>query len=258
VIDLREANQRLTNANRELEEFTLWTTHDMREPLRSVGQLATILREDFDALRPSEAKDLVRKIERSTEALKDRIKALHEFSRIVQEDVPFETVALDDAWETAVAGLRARIGERGAIVRSDGPLPVVRAQRQRIEKVFANLLENALKYNDKPTPVVEASCRDAGGAWEFVVRDNGPGIDPAFRERAFKLFQRGPGAREAGSGAGLAIVKRIVEQHGGRVWIEGEPGEGAAFRFTIPKAGAREVPILTDAEALDARVRELV
>jgi hypothetical protein len=124
--------------------------------------------------------------------------------------------------------------------------------------VFANLVENALKHNDKPMPAVEVLCEDAGDAWEIVVRDNGPGIEPAFRERAFQLFQRGSGTREDGSGTGLAIVKRIVEQHGGSVWIDAAPGGGAEFRFTFPKGqGVREVPVLEEA-GLYARVRELV
>src|SRR5439155_12696986 len=140
VQELREANQRLTNANRELEEFTLWTTHDMREPLRSVGQLARILREDLDALPPEEAKDLALRIERGSEGLKDRIKALHEFSLIVQEDVPYETVDLNDALQTAREDLALRIAEQGARVEATTPLPTVRGQPARLQKVFSNLI----------------------------------------------------------------------------------------------------------------------
>ncbi|HWH08462.1 MAG TPA: ATP-binding protein, partial [Candidatus Thermoplasmatota archaeon] len=216
--ELQEANLRLSNANRELEEFTLWTTHDMREPLRSVGQLARILHEDLDDLSPGEVRDLTGRIHKGAEGLKDRIKALHEFSRVVQEDVAFTMVDLNDVLDEAREGLTARIAERGARISCPEPLPAVRAQHARILNVVCNLLENALKYNDKTDPLVQVSCRDAGDEWELSVRDNGPGIDPAFRERVFKLFQRGPGAKESGSGAGLAIVKRIVEQHGGRVW----------------------------------------
>lgn len=233
--ELREANLRLSNANRELEEFTLWTTHDMREPLRSVGQLARILNEDLGSLTHDEVRELAQRIQKGADGLKDRIKALHEFSRIVQEDGAFETVDLQELFEEAHAGLAARIEERGARVVVDGPLPLIRAQRARLQNVLCNLIENALKYNDKPVPVVVVSAREHEHSWELSVRDNGPGIDPSFRERAFKLFQRGPGAKESGSGAGLAIVKRIVEQHGGHVWIEGGAGEGADFRFTLPR-----------------------
>lgn len=237
--ELQEANLRLSNANRELEEFTLWTTHDMREPLRSVGQLAKILHDDLDDLSPAEVRDLSTRIQKGADGLKDRIKALHEFSRIVQEDGAFTTVDLNDLVDEAREGLCARIEERGALIVCRDRLPVVRAQHARLLNVFCNLMENALKYNDKPQPIVEVGCADLGDEWEVSVRDNGPGIDSAFRERVFKLFQRGPGAKEAGSGAGLAIVKRIVEQHDGTVWVQGEPGQGADFRFTLPKLGPR-------------------
>jgi light-regulated signal transduction histidine kinase (bacteriophytochrome) len=243
-----ETIKRLENMNRELEEFTLWTTHDMREPLRSVGQLAKILHDDLEDLSPGEVRDLTARIQKGAEGLKDRIKALHEFSRVVQEDAAFTTVDLNDLVGEAQEGLAARIAERGATIACRGELPAVRAQHARLLNVFSNLFENAIKYNDKDAPRVEVTLRDRGDEWEFGVRDNGPGIDSAFRERVFKLFQRGPGAKEAGSGAGLAIVKRIVEQHGGHVWVEGAPGEGADFRFTLPKL------VEERGEATDARV----
>lgn len=238
----RETIRRLENMNRELEEFTLWTTHDMREPLRSVGTLAKILHDEFDALPRGEAKDLARRILAGSDGLKERIKALHEFSRVVQGDAAFDTVGLDDVLADAARGLEARIAERAAVVRRLRPLPVARVQRHRFEKVFANLLENALKHNDKPEPVIEVTWRDAGEEIEVSVRDNGPGVQPAYHERIFQLFQRGTSSREGGSGAGLAIVKRIVEQHGGRVWVERRPGPGADFRFTLPKPPAAVAP----------------
>lgn len=234
MLERSEANRRLTTANRELEEFTLWTTHDMREPLRSVGQLAQILHEEIDKLSPREVADLAERIHRGADGLKERIKALHEFSRVVQEDVPYETVDLAEVVDKAVADLAVRVRETGAIVETPAHLPVARVQQGRLVKVFANLIENALKYNDKTTPRIVVGAREGPEEIEFSVRDNGPGIESSMRERVFQLFQRGSARDGAGSGAGLAIVKRIVEQHGGRVWIEGPPGGGADFRFTLP------------------------
>jgi signal transduction histidine kinase len=244
LLELKEANRRLSNANRELEEFTLWTTHDMREPLRSVGQLAQVLHEDMDILTDDEARELAKRMQNGAETLKDRIKALHEFSRVVQEDGEYGTVDMQRLLDEAREGLAARIAERRAAIDCRTPLPHVRGQAARLAKVLGNLLENALKYNDKERPVVVIAAQEWGEEWEFRIRDNGPGIDPAFHERAFQLFQRGPNAKAAsGSGAGLAIVKRIVEQHGGRIWIaDGAPGEGVEFRFTLPKAAAVQVP----------------
>jgi signal transduction histidine kinase len=242
LTESREAAMRLRKANRELEEFTLWTTHDMREPLRSVGALASILEDEIHELPPGEAKELASRIRRGADGLKDRIKALHEFSRIVQEDAAFETVDMNDVLDSVVAGLEARVAERDACIECRDALPTVRAQRARFEKVLANLLENALKYNDHPEPRVVVAAVERESTWEFVVRDNGPGIEPLYRDRVFQLFQRGPHAKEPGSGAGLAIVKRIVEQHGGRVWILDAEGGGAEFRFTVPKRVSAAAP----------------
>lgn len=245
LLELKETNQRLSNANRELEEFTLWTTHDMREPLRSVGQLAQILHADMDMLSDDEARDLAKRIERGADTLKSRIKALHEFSLIVQEDGAYAPVDTQDLFDEAQEGLAARITERHALVMTRGDaLPIVRGQSARLAKVFCNLIENALKYNDKPEPTVTIAVEEHKAEWEFVVKDNGPGIEPAFRERAFQLFQRGANVEPgSGSGAGLAIVKRIVEQHGGHIWIA-DSKSGAEFRFTLPKAAAAQVALV--------------
>lgn len=233
----RETIRRLENMNRELEEFTLWTTHDMREPLRSIGAIAQILHEEIGTITPDEARDLARRIHAGSDRLKDRVKALHAFSRIVQRDDAFADVSVQAVVEDVLSGLETKIRECSArIVLPETELPTVRAQPERLHQVFANLVENALKYCDASSAVVAIGCEELEDEWRFVVRDNGPGIPPAFHDRIFHLFQRGPGATsESGSGAGLAIVKRIAEQHGGRAWVESEPGHGAAFYVALPR-----------------------
>jgi len=245
-----ESIRRLENANRELEEFTLWTTHDMREPLRSVGTIARFLHEDIDHLEKDEARDMARRIHEGAERLKERVKALHAFSRIVQQDDAFEDVDLNGVVDGVLAAFEVKIREKSAEIDwPEGGFPTVRAQPHRIDQVFANLVENALKYGLAERPVVELAVEDEGERWRFSVTDNGPGIPEEYRERIFGLFQRGPRTDEAGSGAGLAIVKRIVEQHGGRVWLASEAGDGATFVFTLPKTrprpGDREAPGVT-------------
>lgn len=242
----RETIRRLENMNRELEEFTLWTTHDMREPLRSIGTIAQFLHEDVGRVPPDEARDMARRICDGADRLKERVKALHAFSLIVQRDDAFEDVPLQRVVEDVVDSLETKIGESGADVRLPATqLPIVRAQPQRIHQVFANLIENALKYARTERPIVTIGVDETPTEWRFHVRDNGQGIPPAFHDRIFHLFQRGPDAGASnGSGAGLAIVKRIAEQHGGRAWVESAPGQGACFYITIPRPAAPEAEVL--------------
>ena len=243
MAEQRETIRRLENMNRELEEFTLWTTHDMREPLRSIGTIATFLHEDIGHIDAEEARDMAARISSGAERLKERVKALHAFSRIVQRDDAFEDVDLQQVVEAVVAGLETRLQEKDASVRlPERPLPVVRAQRHRIDLVFANLLENALKYGAGHGSVVRVEAEQRDDEWRFSVADDGPGIPPGYHERIFHLFQRGPQTEEPGSGAGLAIVKRVVEQHGGRAWVESPPDGGARFTFTLPRVVARSAP----------------
>lgn len=231
-----ETIKRLENMNRELEEFTLWTTHDMREPLRSIGTIATFLHEDIGAVEPEEARDMARRISEGAERLKERVKALHAFSLIVQRDDEFRDVDMQRVVEDVVTSLEAKVADHRARVElPKRPLPVVRAQPHRIDQVFANLVENALKYGRVDAPVVTIGVDEAPAEWRFFVRDNGPGIPQGYHERIFQLFKRGPEPREGGSGAGLAIVKRIAEQHGGRAWVESRAGEGACFYVALPK-----------------------
>lgn len=247
-----ETVRRVQNAHRELEEFTLWTTHDLREPLRGVETLAAFLAEDVDRMSPEEARDVAERIQVAAGRLKERVKGLHAFSRIVQHDRPFEPVDLDSVVRDTVAVLAPKADEKRAIIKLPAePFPTVRAQRHRLDIVFGNLVENALKYGPAEGAVVEVGFRrEAAGGWEFHVRDNGPGIPREYHETIFHLFQRGPTTSEPGSGAGLAIVKRVVEQHGGSVWVESEPGSGACFRFTLPEAPDD----IGDATAASARV----
>lgn len=241
-----ETIKRLENMNRELEEFTLWTTHDMREPLRSIGTIATFLHEDIGSISAEEARDMARRISDGAEKLKERVKALHAFSLIVQRDDEFRDVDMQRVIEDVVTALEAKVADYGArIVLPDRPLPVVRAQPHRIDQVFANLVENALKYGRADAPVVTIGFDETPTEWRFFVRDNGPGIPQGYHERIFQLFQRGPEPREGGSGAGLAIVKRIAEQHGGRAWVESRPGEGACFYVSMPKPQTSPASLVT-------------
>jgi signal transduction histidine kinase len=124
------------------------------------------------------------------------------------------------------------------VVRLEGPLPAVSCDRTRLTQVFQNLISNAVKYMDKPQGQIRVGCTDEGASWRFHVADNGPGIDSKYFDRLFRMFQTlAPKDDRESTGIGLAVVKKIVELHGGRVWIESQVGQGSTFFFTFPKAG---------------------
>jgi light-regulated signal transduction histidine kinase (bacteriophytochrome) len=166
------------------------------------------------------------------------ISGLLRYSRVGTEARPLEDVNLDEAFAAAIANLRIAIEESGAKVESQ-PLPVVRGDPRQLIQLFQNLIGNALKFR-KPgqPPLVEVRAGPDGDFWRFSVRDNGIGLDPRFSDRIFTIFQRLHTRDEyEGTGLGLAICKKIVERHGGRIWVESREGEGAAFFFTLPAAG---------------------
>jgi light-regulated signal transduction histidine kinase (bacteriophytochrome) len=135
--------------------------------------------------------------------------------------------------------LHLSIQESGAIVTND-PLPTVRADQAQLVQVFQNLLANAIQYRGDEPPRIHISAQDCGAEWLLGVKDNGIGIDPRYAQYVFGVFKRLHGKERPGTGIGLAICQRIVERHGGRIWVESEPGQGATFFFTLPKAAARE------------------
>jgi light-regulated signal transduction histidine kinase (bacteriophytochrome) len=164
------------------------------------------------------------------------INQLLNYSRLGARRKPFEPVDCQKIYEAVVANLKIAIEETGAVLTS-GPLPTVMGDDVQLLQVFQNLLANAIKFQRENRPQVHVSAEQKEGEWKFGVRDNGIGIDPKQFERLFGIFQRLHSREEySGTGMGLAICKKIVEQHGGRIWVESEPGKGSTFYFTIPVA----------------------
>jgi PAS domain S-box-containing protein len=223
----------LARSNRDLEQFAHVTSHDLKEPLRMVTGFMGLLSEQYAGGLDEKGREYIRFATDAARRMQRLIDDLLEYCRIGGGDSP-EPVPLGEALDGAVANLGVAFKESGAVLTRD-PLPTLRVNRVEMIQLFQNLISNALKFRSDRPPAVHVGARRLDGAWEFSVRDNGIGIDPAYRDRLFKLFQRlQPAEDYPGSGVGLAICKKIVEQHGGEIRVESAPGGGSVFSFTLP------------------------
>jgi PAS domain S-box-containing protein len=226
----------LQRSNRELQHFAHTVSHDLRAPLRTVeGFLELLARRHGTSLEP-EAQEFVELAVNEMERMQQMIQGLLDFSRVETRGRSLSPVDSSAVLERVLDSLRKDMAEHEATVTA-GPLPVVMADEVQLSLVFQNLLDNAIKFQDGATaPRVEIAAERQDDLWLFSVRDNGIGIpsDRGQRERIFQVFQRlHPADAYPGTGIGLALCKRIVERHGGRIWVESAPGEGATFYFTL-------------------------
>jgi signal transduction histidine kinase len=228
----------LERSNAELDQFAAVTSHDLKEPLQTVTVFAGLLDRDYRDRLDDSGKTFLDSILAGTDRMRTLIRDLLEYSRVGHGELQCEEVPVDEMLDRARDNLAARIAEKGASLTSD-PLPTVNADAKQLTQVFQNLLSNALKFSDDDAPEVHVSSSLFPGEWRFSVRDNGIGIDPSQAERIFQPFAR-LGASKEGTGIGLAICQKIVEHHGGRIWVESRPGAGSIFHFTIPDSGATE------------------
>jgi len=224
----------LERSNRELEEFASIASHDLSAPLLTVSGFLTLLDERYRGRLDPEADEFIAQALGGTRKLRHLIHDLLEYSRAGRTGLAPEPVPLGVVVRDTLAGLTAAIEDSGAEVVVD-PLPTVRADPHQLGRLLQNLLSNAIKFSGDARPVVHVSARETGGGWEVSVTDNGVGVDPADRDAIFQMFHRAGGDVE-GTGIGLAICQRIVERHGGRIWVEPAGGGGSAFRFTLPDA----------------------
>jgi light-regulated signal transduction histidine kinase (bacteriophytochrome) len=231
----REANERLESAVRELEAFSYSVSHDLRAPLRTISAFTQALAEDLRYQLDDKARDHLRRVLAAAARMNDLIDALLELSRISRSPLGKHAVDISSVATAVVDELRRRDVTRklGATVE---PGLVAEADGRLVRILFDNLVGNAWKFTAKNDhPHVQIGAERHGSETVFFVRDNGAGFDMAFADRLFTPFQRLHSEREyAGTGIGLATVKRIVERHGGRIWAESTPGEGASFYFTLP------------------------
>jgi light-regulated signal transduction histidine kinase (bacteriophytochrome) len=231
---LTEKMEELSRSNAELALFTYVASHDLREPLRTVASNVQLLERRLGGALDERAQRSISFALEGTYRMQALIDDLLTYSRVGTEGGEFESVDSAALLDDVVENLRATIdAEAGEVTR--GELPVVWVDRTQLAQVFQNLVANGIKFHDARPPRIQISAERQGEHWLFSVRDEGIGFEPEFAEHVFTIFQRLHSAdRFPGTGIGLAICRKIVERHGGRIWAESEPGVGSVFHFTIP------------------------
>jgi signal transduction histidine kinase len=225
--------EELRRGNEELQHFAYIVSHDLNEPLRMVSSYVQLLAQRYHGRLDADADDYIHFAVDGARRMQALIDSLLDYARVGGKAQEFTAVACEAVLARVLQDLQLRIDEAGAAVTYD-PLPTVYGDAQQFGLLLQNLLSNALKFRSAAPPRIHVSAVRTGRGWRFTVRDNGIGIDPAHRERIFQVFQRLHARDEyPGTGIGLAICKKIVERHGGRIWVESQAGAGATFIFTI-------------------------
>jgi light-regulated signal transduction histidine kinase (bacteriophytochrome) len=249
--ELARLNHELEQSNIELDAFSYIASHDLKEPLRGIHNYSSILLADYAEQLDEEGQAKLKTLARLTQRMESLIDSLLYFSRVGRIDFSVEETNLDQVAHEVLDILSARISQSNTQIRLPRSLPVIRCDRVRLGEVFNNLISNALKYNDKPEKWVEIGYRapgelpfdlsEAENTYLFYVRDNGIGIQPKYFEAIFLIFKRLHGREKygGGTGTGLTIAKKIIERHGGKIWVESTPGEGSTFYFTLADEGKK-------------------
>jgi signal transduction histidine kinase len=230
-----ERMEELARSNHELDDFAFIVAHDLRSPLLTIAGYSQMLLDDYPMALDAAGAEYLTQIVRGVERMDRMIEDLLNYSRVGRSPQTLERVDLQAVVTHSVANLQASIREQGATIES-GPLPTVLGNQSQLVQLFQNLIANAIKFRRDVVPVVRVKAQGSSGDWEFTVEDNGIGIAERDMGRLFQVFQRVQCGNYPGTGIGLAICKKIVERHGGRIWLDSAVGQGTKVLFTLPKA----------------------
>lgn len=237
---LQEKLLELQRSNEDLEQFAYVCSHDLQEPLRVISNYTQLLAKRYQDHLDEDADEFVDFIVDATKRMQELINDLLLYSRVQTKGQAFRTTDCNETVKIAMSNLSLAIEESGATVTADH-LPVVQADGSQMLQLFQNLISNAIKFRGEAAPKIHIAARRENNFWIFSISDNGLGIDMKYAERIFIIFQRLHNRETySGSGIGLAICKKIAERHGGKIWIESEPGQGTTFYFTIPTIEEKE------------------
>ncbi|MEW5803440.1 MAG: ATP-binding protein [bacterium] len=235
--ELAQRAEELARSNRDLQQFAYVASHDLQEPLRMVASYVQLLSRRYKGRLDSDADDFIAYAVDGALRMQNLINDLLSYSRVGTHGREFEPTDFTEVLNRVKGNLQTAITESNAVIIHES-MPTLMADGSQMVQLFQNLISNAIKFRSQEQPLIQVSAESQEGAWVFSVHDNGIGIDPEYFGRIFTIFQRLHNKAEyPGTGIGLAICKRIVERHGGRIWVNSEPGKGSTFYFTIPKDG---------------------
>lgn len=242
--ELEDRNTELHRSNQELDDFAYIASHDLKEPLRGIHNFAVFLLEDYGDKLDGEGRSKLETLTRLSRRMESLIDSLLQYSRLGRVDLAIDEVDLNEVVSGVLEDIGIGLRENRIEIRMPRPLPVVRCDGVRVRELYHNLIVNAMKYNDKPEKWIEIGWEDGGAGAagtghppSFYVRDNGIGIQEKHHDAIFRIFKRLHGRDKfgGGTGAGLTIVKKIVERHNGRIWVDSAAGEGTAIHFTLER-----------------------
>jgi PAS domain S-box-containing protein len=233
--ELAVANQVLEESNLELKQFAYIASHDLQTPLRSIAGFVQLLQQEYEGKLDEQARDWILRTVRAVARMQTLIRDLLSYSRVEARSGPFTQIPFVDIVNDALILLESSIHDSGGQVAC-GKLPIVMGDRSQLVQLMQNLIGNGLAYRSDKPPHIHISAERGGKDWIFSIRDNGIGIDPKHYEPIFEIFKRLHHQKDKpGTGIGLAVCRRVVTRHGGKIWVESESGYGSTFHFTIPE-----------------------